>query len=157
MRSLSEFPHTAVTGIAMALNLVPVTSVLYLGLRGQRTAAASLASSAGSAASSSASMLPAHSDALPRTTSLVMLVFGLQRSSTRPRLQSVCLYAFSLGLLALYTAMLALHSEELQRAAILAGSDIDSANSAFRSVELPNQRDLAPCRSRCASLDSAPR
>ena len=106
---LKEFPHTAITGIAMALNLVPVTAVIYLSL----------------AATQKRHELPVHREHLPRSTALVMLILGLRRSQSWPRLQSALLYVLSLALLALYSIFLALASERQQAAAALSGAQLD--------------------------------
>lgn len=80
---LAEFPHTAMTAIAMALNLMPVSSILYLSL------------------SESMPHAPVQSE-LKSTTSFALIVLGFRRSAHWPRLQAVASYTLSLVLLALY-------------------------------------------------------
>ena len=86
---LAEFPHTASTGIAMMLNLMPVSSMLYLFL--------SEAHAPGNSSQFSADY--------KRTTSLALVVMGLRRSINWPILQGVLSYLLSLSLLALYSIM----------------------------------------------------
>ena len=106
---LQEFPHTAITGIAMALNLAPVTAVIYLSLY----------------RSSQRAALPVHQAYIPASTKAVMLTLGLLRARRWARLQSVLLYLFSLGLLFIYTLFLLFFSEEQQQRAAASGADDD--------------------------------
>ena len=86
---LAEFPHTAATAIAMALNLIPLSSILYLNLN--RTAV-----------EHHAPIIRA--DELKRSTACALVMLGVRRA-TWPRLQAVLMYSLSLAMLVLYSVM----------------------------------------------------
>ena len=86
---LAEFPHTAMTAIAMALNLMPVSSILFLSL----------------SASAPQQHAPVHAE-VKRSVSLALVLIGFRRAVHWPRVQAVASYALSLVLLALYSMMI---------------------------------------------------
>lgn len=84
---LREFPHTAITGVVMSLNLCLVTSILYLSLSdtGHQTGGG-----AGGGGGAGAHALVLQRDTLKRSTLTALIVLGLQRAPRRPILQRLC-------------------------------------------------------------------
>ena len=88
--AMRAFPFTALTAIAMALNMLPVTAVIYLSLRRGGSGAAGLAAA------------PLQQP-LPSSANVALLVFGFRRSRRRPLLQCALMYAASLFFLVAYS------------------------------------------------------
>ena len=107
--SLREFPFTAITGMAMTLNLIPVTSILYLRLSVAKKHSAPSGGLHGGAstprplaASRSSSIEITFAQEVKRTTHIIMQLLGFQ-PARYPTLHAAVLYAISLALLGVYS------------------------------------------------------
>ena len=119
--SLAEFPHTATTAIAMALNLMPVSSLLYLGL-------------------SEAPHAPVKEN-VKSSTSFALELLGFRRAQRWPRVQAALSYALSLGLLALYSVMFYLADPNFDAAG--ANSTANASSIAVDRCVAANLTDLS--------------